>query len=186
MPDATRSLSIMRIFAARTSAEIERTRLQSGLGEREQAYRDLYEEAPVAYVSVGADGRIKRANRRAAELFDYSAGRLTGRLVFDLYADTTSGKQKAHEVFQRVLAGQETRAEELECFTADGRQLWISLSLYPIRGAHRQIEASRSILVDITGRKRMEAALRDSEGRLSRIVESAADGIVPMAEDERI
>ncbi len=186
MPDGTRSLSIMRIVAARTCEEIERHRVQSGLREREQAYRDLYEEAPVAYVSVGADGRIKKANRRAAELFEYSVGELTGRLVFDLYADTTNGKQKAYEVFQRFLGGQETHAEELECRAADGRQLWVSLSVKPIRGAHGQIEASRSILVDITGRKRVEAALHDSEGRLSRIVESAMDPIVTMAEDERI
>ena len=186
MPDGTRNLSIMRIFAARSWAEIERTRVQSGLREREQAYRDLYEEAPVAYVSVGTDGRIRKANRRAAELFEYGAGGLTGRPVFDLYADTTDGKQKAHEVFQRFLAGQETRAEELECLAADGRQLWISLSVKPIRGAHGQIEASRSILVDITDRKLMEAALRHSEGRLSCIVGSAMDAIVTMAEDERI
>ncbi len=137
-------------------------------------------------MSVGADGRIKKANRRAAELFEYSVGELTGRLVFDLYADTTNGKQKAYEVFQRFLGGQETHAEELECRAADGRQLWVSLSVKPIRGAHGQIEASRSILVDITGRKRVEAALHDSEGRLSRIVESAMDPIVTMAEDERI
>ena len=186
MPDGTRNLSIMRIFAARSRAEIERTRVQSVLREREQAYRDLYEEAPVAYVSVGTDGRIRKANRRAAELFEYGAGGLTGRPVFDLYADTTDGKQKAHEVFQRFLAGQETRAEELECLAADGRQLWISLSVKPIRGAHGQIEESRSILVDITDRKLMEAALRHSEGRLSCIVGSAMDAIVTMAEDERI
>ena len=167
MPDSTRNLSIMRIFAARSWAEIERTRVQSGIREREQAYRDLYEEAPVAYVSVGTDGRIRKANRRAAELFEYGADGLTGRLVFDLYADTTHGKQKAHEVFQRFLAGQETRAEELECLAADGRQLWISLSVKPIRGADGQIEASRSILVDITDQKLMEPALRHSEGRLS-------------------
>jgi len=186
MPDGPRNLSIMRIFAARSWAEIERTRVQSGLREREQAYRDLYEEAPVAYVSVGTDGRIRKANRRAAELFECGAGGLTGRLVFDLYADTIHGKQKAHEVFQRFLAGQETRAEELECLAADGRQFWISLSVKPIRGAHGQIEESRSILVDITDRKLMEAALRHSEGRLSCIVGSAMDAIVTMAEDERI
>ena len=103
MPDGTRNLSIMRIFAARSWAEIERTRVQSGLREREQAYRDLYEEAPVAYVSVGTDGRIRKANRRAAELFEYGVDGLTGRLVFDLYADTANGKQKALEVFQRFL-----------------------------------------------------------------------------------
>jgi PAS domain S-box-containing protein len=186
MPDGTRNLSVMRLFAARSWAEIERNRVQSELREEVQAYRDLYEEAPVAYVSVGPDGRIRAANHRAAELFQYSVGGLTDRLVFDLYADTSNGKQKAHEVFQRFLAGQETRAEELECLAADGRQLWISLSVKPIRGAHGQIEASRSILVDITDRKRMEAAMRDSEGRLSHIVELAMDAIVTIAEDERI
>ncbi len=186
MPDSTRSLSVMRIFAARTWAEIERNRVQAALREREQAYRDLYEEAPVAYVSVGTDGRIKKTNRCAAELFGYSVGELTGRLVFDLYANTPHGRPKAREVFQRFLAGQECRSEELECRTADGRQVWISLSVTPIRGAQGHIEASRSMLVDITGRKRAEAALRESEERLSRILESAMDAIVTMDEEERI
>jgi formate hydrogenlyase transcriptional activator len=186
MPDGARSLSILRIFAARTWAEIERNQVQAALRAREQAFRDLYEEAPVAYLSVGTDGRIKKANHRAVELLGYSVGELTGRLVFDLYADTPNGKPKALEVFQRFLAGQETNSEELECRAADGRQLWISLSVKPIRGAQGHIEASRSMLVDITDRKRAEAALRDSEQRLSRIFESAMDAIVTMDEDERI
>jgi formate hydrogenlyase transcriptional activator len=186
MPDGTRSLSILRIFAARAWAEIERNRVQSALREREQAYRDLYEEAPVAYVSVGTDGRIKKANQRAAELFGYSVGEMVGRLVFDLYADSPSGKPKAHGVFQRFLAGQEICAEELECRAADGTQVWISLSVRPIRGREGQVEASRSMLVDITVRKRAEAALRDSEARLSRIVDSAVDAIVTMDEEEHI
>ena len=166
--------------------ESERNRVQWALREREQAYRDLYEEAPVAFVSVGTDGRIKKANHRAAELFRYSVAELTGRLVFDLYADTPNGKPKAHEVFQRFVAGQETDAEELECRAADGRQVWVSLSVKPIRGAQGHIEASRSILVDITDRRRMEAALCDSEERLSRILESAMDAIVTMDQEECI
>jgi formate hydrogenlyase transcriptional activator len=186
MPDGARSLSILRIFAARSWAELERRRVQAALHEREQAYRDLYEEAPVAYLSVGTDGRIKRANRRATELFGYGANELAGRLVFDLYADTPNGKPKAHGVFERFLAGRESVAEELECRAADGRQVWISLSVKPIRGVRGQIEASRSMLVDITDRKRAEAALPHSEERLSRILESAMDAIVTMDEEERI
>ena len=69
MPDGTRNLSILRIFAARTWAEIERNRAHSGLRKREEAYRDLYEEAPVAYVSVGTDGRIRKAT---GALLNYS------------------------------------------------------------------------------------------------------------------
>jgi PAS domain S-box-containing protein len=160
--------------------------VQPALGEREQDYRDLFEQAPIAYVSVGTDGRIKKVNQRAAQLFGCSVGELTGRLVFDLYADTTNGKPKAHKVFERFLAGQESRAEELECRAADGTRVWISLSVKPIRDAQGHIEASRSTLVDITGWKQVETALRDSQERLSSIVESAMDAIVTMDEEERI
>jgi PAS domain S-box-containing protein len=160
--------------------------VQSALREREQDYRDLFEQAIVAYVSVGTDGRIKKVNQRAAELFGCSVGELTGRLVFDLYANTANGKPKAHKVFERFLAGQESRGEELECCAADGTQIWISLSVKPIRDAQGHVEASRSTLVDITDRKKVEAALRDSQERLSSILESAMDAMVTVDEEERI
>jgi formate hydrogenlyase transcriptional activator len=186
MPDGARSLSILRIFAARSWAEIERNRVQEALHEREQAHRDLYEEAPIAYLSVGTDGRIRKANQRAAELFAYTVEELTGRQVFDLYPDTLDGKPRARAVFQRFLAGQETRAEELEGRTADGRQVWVSLSVKPLRDRQGYVQAARSTLVDVTDRNRAEAALRDSEERLSRILESAMDSIVTIDEEERV
>ena len=54
----------------------------------------------------------------------------------------------------------------------------------PLRD-RRDTRAARSTLVDVTDRKRAEA-LRDSEQRLSRILESAMDAIVTMDEEERI
>jgi formate hydrogenlyase transcriptional activator len=186
MLEETRSLAILRMFAARTWAEIERIRMQAALHEREEAYRDLYEEAPVAYVSVGTDGRIKRANQRAATLFGYPVDQLTGRLVFDLYADTPHGKPRSHEVFERFLAGQEVGEQELEGRRSDGRHIWLSLSMKPIRDARGHLQATRSTLVDITDRKRAEAALRESEVRLSGILASAMDAIVTVDEDERV
>src|SRR5262249_53751072 len=47
-------------------------RSQSALSDGEARYRDLFEEAPVAYVSVRTDGHIGRANRRAAQMFGYT------------------------------------------------------------------------------------------------------------------
>jgi PAS domain S-box-containing protein len=55
-----------------------------------------------------------------------------------------------------------------------------------MRAAQGHIEASRSILVDITDRKRQEAALHDSKERLSRIFELAMDAIVTIDEEEHI
>jgi formate hydrogenlyase transcriptional activator len=50
MPEEPRNLLIFRIFAARAVTELARLRLEKNLAESEQRYRDLYEEAPIAYV----------------------------------------------------------------------------------------------------------------------------------------
>jgi len=153
----------------------ERKQAEQALRASEERYRDLYDEAPIAYQSVGVDGRILKANRRAVELFGYSLDQLLGRPVFDLMADTPAGKDRAKKIFQRFLSGEEIRGEELEYRRADGGQLWISLSVRPIKDAEGKILASRSILEDITMRKQTEQALRESEQRFRRLVEHAAD-----------
>src|SRR5215813_8626705 len=95
MLDGPRGIAILRIIAARARAEIERLRAEAALRESEQRYRDLYDEAPVAYLSLDTDARIRRANRQAAQLFGYPLDRLLGRVVFDLLADTPNGKPRA-------------------------------------------------------------------------------------------
>ena len=139
----------------------ERKQAEKVLRESEEQYRDLYENAPIAYLSVGGDGRVQKANRRAVKLLGYPLDELVGRPVLDLYADTPSGKEKARKVLRRFRAGEEIREEEMEMSRADGRSVWISLTVQPILDEGEQVVASRSMLNDITERKRAEQALHD-------------------------
>ncbi|HEX6383272.1 MAG TPA: PAS domain-containing sensor histidine kinase, partial [Anaerolineae bacterium] len=68
-----------------------------------------------------------------------------------------AGRPVAEQVFACLLAGQETQGEEVEFRHADGRQIYCTVWVRPMRNAQGEIEASRSIIVDITQRKRMEA-----------------------------
>lgn len=126
------------------------------LKQSEERYRDLYEEAPDAYFSVGTNGYIMRANRSAAELLGYSRVELVGRPVADLYADTPSGKDKAKELSQRFLDGEEIRDEELEMCRADGSSIWVNLSVSPIVDAEGRVIASRSVVRDITEHRKLD------------------------------
>ena len=186
MLDGPRGMAILRIFAARARAEIERLRVEAVLRESEERYRDLYDEAPVAYLSLGTDARIHRANRQAGEMFGYPLDRLLGRVVFDLLADTPNGKPKARTIFDRFLSGQETLNEEIEWRRADGTTLWTRASVRPIFDAQGRVVATRSTHVDITDRKRAEEALRLSEERLARILDSAMDAIITFDATRRI
>src|SRR5262249_4599332 len=93
-----RGLSILRICASRARAEVERLRTEGALRESEIRYRDLYEQAPVAYWYAGDEGRIGQANRAMAETFCYPRESIVGRTLYDFCADTPNGKPKALSV----------------------------------------------------------------------------------------
>jgi PAS domain S-box-containing protein len=142
------------------------------LKQSEERYRDLYEEAPDAYLSVGTSGFIMRANRRAAELLGYSRVEMVGRPVADLYADTPKGRAKARKIFGRFLAGQEIRDEEMEIRRADGSSRWVSLSVRPIVDEEGRVIASRSVLRDITEHRKVDQLKDDFIGLVSHELRS--------------
>jgi PAS domain S-box-containing protein len=157
LPPEPRRLFIFHIFAARATAERERIRAEQRLQESERRYRDLYENAPNAYLSVSVDGRLLQVNRRATQLLGYSAEELIGMPIFSLMADTPAGKGRGAEVFRKFLAGEGVAEWELEMRRRDGRPLWISLWMDPVRGEDGKVQASRSFWVDITDRVLAEA-----------------------------
>ena len=139
------------------------------LRESEEKYRELFEEAPYAYFSIGTDKSIKRCNKAAIKLLNYSREEFLNLKVPDLYADTKNGLEKAVGVFKRFLSGEEISNEELQMKTKDGNHIWISLSVKPVLDAKGNILESRSVVRDITERKQVEEELmiKDSAIRSS-------------------
>ena len=75
----------------------------------------------------------------------------------DLFADTPAGKTRDAESFKQFLSGEELSGLEVEMRRKDGRPLWVSLWMRPIRGEDTTVRASRSVWVDITDRVLAEA-----------------------------
>jgi formate hydrogenlyase transcriptional activator len=157
MPPEPRQLFIFRIFATRAGAELERLRVEKQLIESERRYRDLYEEAPNAYVSLDRDLRLLSVNRRAAQLLDHPAGELVGSNMLAHFAATPAGRMQAERAFQEGFTGQEVLGLELEMRRRDDKPLWVSLWMRPLRGVDGQVQALHSIWVDITDRVLAEA-----------------------------
>ena len=151
----------------------ERTQVEHALKESEKRFRDLYENAPNAYFSVGTDGLIRNANNRAEGLLGYSVRELVGRPVRKLYADTPQGKGKASKIFEKFLAGGTITDEELQMQKKDGTPVWVSLTVNTVRNGTGKITESRSMVVDITKRKRAEDDLEKSKKRFQHIFQTA-------------
>src|SRR5262249_29653865 len=149
MPPEPRRLFIFRIFATRAAVELERLRVEQRLVESERRYRDLYEEAPNAYVALGKDREFLNANRRATQLLGYPAEELVGSSILRHLAASPSGRGLAERALNRGFAGEEISGLELEMRRRDGSPLWVSLWMRPMRGVDGTIQAVHSLWVHV-------------------------------------
>ena len=155
----------------------ERKWAEENLRDSEARLWDLYDNAPNAYFSVGTDGLIRKCNKGAEKLLGYPREVLEGKRVLDLYMDGPEGKEKAAKVLQKFISGEQVTSEELQMQKADGSPIWISLSVNALRDADGKVVESRSAVVDITERKNVEEAQRQSEERFRMIYESGMLGM---------
>ena len=147
--DGGRVLDVMRIFAARAVAEIERARAEKALRDSERQLRDLYEEAPIAYVYEGSDSRFLSANRAAQKLLGLRPDEVRGTLGRSLVASTPETQRRVAEALAAIQRGEERSGIELELRRKDdGQPIWVQWWSKPdLDGLH-----TRTMLVDITDR----------------------------------
>ena len=144
----------------------------------------LFDEAPIGMALNGPDGRWLQVNPALCALVGYSAEELLAR---DFQSIThPDDVEVSVEQMQRMLAGEISFYEmDKRYLHQKGHELWIHLTVSIIRhddGTARHFIAQ---IQDITERRRVEQALRDSEARYRRIVELAHEGIWTIDADAR-
>lgn len=157
MPTDPLALSVMETFAARAAAELERERafrdLERRKAESDERYRDLFEEAPIAYIHEGLDSKFIRANRAAMRILGITPGEVAGTYGKSFVPDTPEAQQRMREVLDAIGRGADTSGVVLELRRKDnGRPIWIQWWSKPdVSGQY-----TRTMFVDITDRVLME------------------------------
>ena len=172
--------SLLNAITEQLGGSIEHIRAVEALQESKAQYQDLFNSAPVAYLSIRTDGSIKTTNRAASDFLGYESEELTELKVTDLYAEES--KEKAKQLFERFKRGISWENEEVVYERKDGQKVHGLLSVNLIRDKDGQVLESRSVVVDITERRMAREALKASESRFRRVVEHSADGIVMIDE----
>src|SRR6516225_4400112 len=153
MPAEPRRLFTLRIFAARAAAELERLRYEARLAESEERYRDLYEEAPIAYVKENLESRFISANRAAMRILGIKPEEVAGTVGMSFIPDTPDAQRRVKEAFASIGRGTDTSGVVLELRRKDnGKLIWIQWWSKPEPGG----KYTRTMFVDITDRVLME------------------------------
>ena len=164
----------------------DRKRIEEALRESEVRYVDLYENAPDMFISVDSKtGNIIACNNTLAGATGYSKEEIIGRPVFGMYQPDCAEYVKS-TLFPRFRKTGEIRDEELKVLRKDGTVINVTLNTTAVRDEAGNILSSRSIWRDITDRRRIEEALKESEAHYRLLFEQAPDFLYLLDENGRI
>ena len=123
------------------------------LTQSEEQFRDLFEEAPIAYVHQATDTRIFRANRTAMKILGVKPEEIAGLLGASFFPDTPEAQRRLRDAVPMLATGTDEKGVVLELRRKDdGRPLWVRWWCRPEPTG----KYTRSMFMDITDQVRME------------------------------
>lgn len=144
-------------------------RAQQRLDYLRRRYEDLYEHAPVGYVTLDAEGRIQEVNQTAAILLGRVKETIQGAAFSDFIAPDGLQEYRNCRAALTLLAHHRC---ELSIRRADETVLHASVDVMAILGPDGQPEQIRVALADRSEQKKMADALKQSEQRYRSFVEN--------------
>ena len=150
--DYLQELHIYQVELEMQAEELRRAQLELEASRDELA--ELYEEAPVGYLSLNHSGVILKANRT----FQLMLGSEGDRLIHKPFSKFVSPAD--HRLFftvcQKAVDSEKFRSCELEFHLADGHRFHGRIDITPERVTEGYEPRYRVTVVDITEKKRME------------------------------
>ena len=127
-----------------------------------------------AIVGKTLEGVVTSWNTAAERIFGYSAEEMVGSSIFRLIPEELHETERS--LLKQIRKGEPVELSEADRIRKDGRRIFISLSVSPIRDALGQVVGASSIKRDVTERKVAEQALAESQGRLRLALRAARMG----------
>jgi len=145
------------------------------LKQSDARFKELAELLPEPVFETDLEFRITYANRKAMEVFGYSAADvragLTGQQML-----AAEDRARAEGIVKQLRAGEDPGASEFTAVRKDGSSFPM-LFHAGLSGSVSDPSGFRGVVVDITERKRAEEILKESEERFRSIVESSPMGV---------
>jgi PAS domain S-box-containing protein len=162
-----------RIWAFRDITDSKRAEVK--LRQSREEFKDLFDNAPVGFHEIDAEGRLIHINKTELKMLGYAAEELLGQFVWKISAEEETSRRAA----LAKLRGEPPPAEGFErrFRRKDGSTfpVWVQDRL--LKGVDGTITGIRAAVEDITERQRVVDALRESQALFQSLVSQMHAGL---------
>ena len=138
--------------------EAERARSEEALREAQERFRSAFDNAPIGVAIVDLEGRFLQVNRSLCEILGYTEERLLSTTFQEItHPDDVEASMEQVRRVMRADIG--SYSLEKRYLAADGRPVWVSLSVSLVRDADGEPLYFVDQIQDITERKLAEREL---------------------------
>jgi PAS domain S-box-containing protein len=160
----------------------ELRRAQAELEESRMRYLDLYDLAPVGYVTLSQQGLILEANLTAAELLGVARGALVQQPLTRFILPEDQDIYYRHR--KHLVETGAPQTSELRLARPDASLFWAQVQATVLPDADG-VPICRTVISDITARKQTEAALHESARRFRLALKNAPVTVASQDRDLR-
>ncbi|MEN6397212.1 MAG: PAS domain S-box protein [Methanoregula sp.] len=159
----------------------ERKQAEEALRESEAKFRAIFDSTFHFTGLLTPDGIMIEANRTALDFVGAGLSEVVNRPIWETpwWVGNTASIQRLKEAIQEAAKGTFVRYET-EFWGVGNSTMSVDFSIKPVFDTSGRIRLLIPDATDITERKRAEEALRESEEKFRRIVETADEGIWKM------
>ena len=166
-------VSLRQRTAELEKSEFERKRTEEELSKSEKKYRELYDFLPIPVYEMDLEANITSANRAIYEAFRGTEEDLkNGFKGWQLLSPEEI--EKSAKNIQMLLTGAAVQGTEYTLMRLDG-SVFPAIVISSVIYSDGKPVGLRGAIIDITGRKRTEEALRNTEDRLHTLVQAIPD-----------
>ena len=161
----------------------ERKRSENELLESREEYRSFFEDDITADLIATYDGKLLNCNPAFINLFEFSSK--------EEALATPVTKHYRNPEQRRKLLGLITQNKKLENYelgliTNSGREITVKANLSGTFDNEGNLQIIKGYMEDITKKRNIETALKESEDKFKQISQSANDGIILINNDGEI
>ena len=161
-------------LAAQASQTAALDRAKQHLERYRDRYLDLYDFAPVGYLTLDEDAYVQEINLAGAEMLGADRDAVIGYPLLNYVAETDRPALGEH--VRRCIERHEKTTTEVTLTTATGRVLLVQLQSVPTEDEqHDGLVLCKTAITDLTQRRVMEEAMRRSQAFLQSVVDAIPD-----------